>query len=51
MNQAVVANIRLSLGLLKMIVKIQACKSKLNAEETSLQNCNLYEILVQALFW
>ena len=36
MNQSVFADIRLSLGLLKMIVK----------EETSLQNCNPYEILV-----
>ena len=38
MNQAVLVNIRLSLGLLKIIVKIKAGKNKLHASETGLQS-------------
>ena len=44
MNQSVLADIRLSLGLPKMIAKISA--GKINVYEISLQKCNPCEILV-----
>ena len=47
MNQSVLADIRLSLGLPKMIAKILSRKNKLNVQEIHLQNCNPYKILVQ----
>ena len=46
-NQSVLADIRLSLGLPKMIAKILSRKNKLNVQEIHLQNCNPYKILVQ----